>query len=114
MGNASSFRPEWMRPRFSQGVVHVVFNEDGSLAEHPQVASASSDPGVRAVASALQRAIMRCAPYRIPAQFLPFFDQWKDTLFEPAGVLGMSVCPSQSGRISKLTGIGISTSRSRS
>jgi colicin import membrane protein len=31
---------------------------------------------------------MRCAPYHIPAQFLPFFDQWKDTLFEPPESLG--------------------------
>jgi colicin import membrane protein len=71
-----------------QGKVRVVFKEDGSLAERPQVASSSSDPGVRAVAGALQRAIIRCAPYRIPAQFLPFFEQWKDTLFEPPASMG--------------------------
>jgi colicin import membrane protein len=74
--------------KLQQALVHVVFKEDGSLAERPQVASASSDPGVRAVAGALQRAIMRCAPYRIPGQFLPFFEQWKDTTFRPPESFG--------------------------
>jgi len=31
---------------------------------------------------------MRCAPYRIPTQFLPYFNDWKDTLFEPPNSLG--------------------------
>jgi colicin import membrane protein len=74
--------------KIQQAQVRVVFKEDGSLAERPQVASSSSDPGVRAVAGALQRAIMRCAPYRIPAQFLPTFNDWKDTLFTPPESLG--------------------------
>jgi colicin import membrane protein len=74
--------------KIQQAQVRVVFNQDGSLAGRPLVASASSDPGVRAVAGALQRAIMRCAPYRIPAQFLPTFNDWKDTLFTPPDSLG--------------------------
>ncbi|MBV9589853.1 MAG: cell envelope integrity protein TolA [Hyphomicrobiales bacterium] len=74
--------------QIQQAQVRVVFKEDGSLAERPQVASSSSDPGVRAVAGALQRAIMRCAPYQIPAQFLPTFNEWKDTLFTPPESLG--------------------------
>jgi colicin import membrane protein len=69
--------------KMQQALVRVVFKEDGSLAERPQLATSSSDPGVRATAGALQRAVMRCAPYRIPAQFLPFFNDWKDTLFHP-------------------------------
>lgn len=88
VGKCFELPPGMDETKIHQGVVRVVFNEDGSLAERPQVASSSSDPGVRAVAGALQRAIMRCAPYRIPAQFLPFFDQWKDTLFEPPESLG--------------------------
>jgi colicin import membrane protein len=74
--------------KIQQAQVRVVFNQDGSLAGRPLVASSSSDPGVRAVAGALQRAIMRCAPYRIPAQFLPTFNDWKDTLFTPPDSLG--------------------------
>jgi colicin import membrane protein len=88
VGKCFELPPGMDESKIHQGVVRVVFNEDGSLAERPQVASISSDPGVRAVASALQRAIVRCAPYHIPAQFLPFFDQWKDTLFEPPESLG--------------------------
>ena len=75
--------------KIQQAQVRVVFNQDGSLAGRPLVASSSSDPGVRAVAGALQRAIMRCAPYRIPAQFLPTFNDWKDTLFTPPELVGM-------------------------
>lgn len=74
--------------KIQQAVVRVVFKEDGSLAERPRVATNSSDPGVQATAGALQRALMRCAPYRIPTQFLPFFNDWKDTLFEPPNSLG--------------------------
>ena len=31
----------------------------------------------RTVAAAALRAIRRCAPYRIPAQYAPFYGDWK-------------------------------------
>lgn len=88
VGKCFTLPPGMDETNIHQAMVRVVFNEDGSLAERPQVASSSSDPGVRAIASELRGAIIRCAPYRIPAQFLPFFDQWKDTLFTPPESLG--------------------------
>jgi colicin import membrane protein len=63
-------------------VLDVRFNADGTLAAEPKVQRAGSKPIDRAVADAALRAVRRCAPYRIPARFAPFYDDWKYWLIE--------------------------------
>jgi colicin import membrane protein len=55
---------------------------DGALAGRPVLMNPSTDPGTRALSEAAVRAIARCAPYQIPAQFAPYFDEWRDTTFQ--------------------------------
>ena len=44
----------------------------------------------RSLADSAMRAVRKCNPLRIPAQFAPYFDQWKNrTLrFDPEEMLG--------------------------
>ncbi|WP_046862705.1 cell envelope integrity protein TolA [Microvirga massiliensis] len=67
-------------------VLDVRFNVDGSLATEPRIQRAGSKPIDRAVADAALRAVRRCAPYRVPARFAPFYEDWKYWLieFDPA------------------------------
>jgi hypothetical protein len=53
---------------------------DGSLAGRPLIENPPSDPGTRILTEAMARAITRCAPYSIPVQFSPFFDEWRDVI----------------------------------
>jgi colicin import membrane protein len=55
---------------------------NGSLVGRPALRNPSPDPGTRALSEAAVRAIARCAPYKIPAQFAPFFDDWRETIFQ--------------------------------
>jgi hypothetical protein len=70
-------------------VYQLYLNQDGSVAQPPQLAldSSSSDPYWRAAAEAARRAIYMCAPYKLPADR---YQQWKDiTLdFDPRKMLG--------------------------
>jgi colicin import membrane protein len=52
------------------------------LVGRPALRNPSPDPGTRALSEAAVRAIARCAPYKIPAQFAPFFDDWRETIFQ--------------------------------
>jgi colicin import membrane protein len=64
-------------------MIHIEFNgPDGTLSGRPALRNPSSDPGTRALSEAAVRAIARCAPYKIPAQFAPFFDDWRETIFQ--------------------------------
>jgi colicin import membrane protein len=58
--------------------VRVKLNQDGSLAAEPAVMNTSADPLFRVVADSATRATRRCAPLRIPAQFQPYYQDWKD------------------------------------
>lgn len=55
----------------------IRLNPDGSLAGQPTVASAGNSSTDRAVAEAALRAVRRCAPYKIPATYAPYFNDWK-------------------------------------
>ncbi len=57
--------------------VRVALNQDGSLAGQPSVVNASPDPLFRVAADSALSATRRCAPLRIPAQFAPFYDDWR-------------------------------------
>src|SRR5215204_5006418 len=82
----------WQAPIGAQGAakppvptVRVSLNQDGSLAREPAVTNASADPLFRAVADSATRAARRCSPLRIPAQFQPYYQDWKDLVvnFDP-------------------------------
>ncbi len=58
--------------------LRVKLNEDGSLAAEPVVMNRSSDSLFGVAAESATRAARRCAPLRIPAQFVPYYQDWKD------------------------------------
>lgn len=65
--------------------IRLGLRQDGSLSTEPAVMNSSSDPLFRPVADSALRATRRCAPLRIPAQFAPFYQDWKDLVvdFDP-------------------------------
>ncbi len=66
-------------------LIRVELNQDGSLANDPRIMRSGSSTIDRSVTDAAQRAIRRCAPYKIPAQFAPFYSDWRSMTveFEP-------------------------------
>ncbi|MCZ8106904.1 MAG: cell envelope integrity protein TolA [Burkholderiales bacterium] len=62
-----------LKPRFTMSL-----KQDGSLQADPVLANPSGDPAFRAMAESANRAIRRCAPFRIPAQYAPFYSDWQD------------------------------------
>jgi colicin import membrane protein len=69
--------------------IHVQYAEDGSLVGQPSLMNPPSDPNMRGLAESAVRAVRRCNPLRIPAQFQPFYDQWKGRIvrFDPEDML---------------------------
>ncbi len=58
-------------------VLDIRLNQDGSLTTQPSIIRAGASSTDRAVADAALRAVRRCAPFRVPAQFAPFYSDWK-------------------------------------
>jgi colicin import membrane protein len=58
-------------------LLDIRLNNDGSLMSEPRVVRAGNSAGERAIADAALRAVRRCAPYRVPAAFVPYFNDWK-------------------------------------
>jgi colicin import membrane protein len=58
--------------------VRIKLNQDGSLAADPAVMNRSAEPLFDVAADSATRAARRCAPLRIPAQFVPYYQDWKD------------------------------------
>jgi colicin import membrane protein len=58
-------------------VLDVKLNLDGTLADEPRILKAGATTIDRAIADAALRAIRRCAPYKIPASFTPYYNSWK-------------------------------------
>jgi colicin import membrane protein len=59
-------------------IVKMQLSQSGELQGQPVLVNSSSDPAFRPVAESAMRAIRRCSPFRIPQQFAPFFNDWKD------------------------------------
>lgn len=57
--------------------VRVRFNPDGSFAAEPSLLNPTSDPALASLAESAMRAVRACNPLRIPAQFAPYYNQWK-------------------------------------
>jgi colicin import membrane protein len=69
--------------------IHVEYTPDGSLIGQPVLLNPPSDPNLRSLAESAMRAVRRCDPLRIPAQYQPYYDQWKGRIvrFDPEEML---------------------------
>ena len=70
--------------------IKVVFNPDGSLSGRPVLLNPPSDPAWRAHAESAMRAVRKCDPLKVPAQYMPYFEEWKiETIhFDPRETQG--------------------------
>jgi colicin import membrane protein len=69
--------------------IHVQYTQDGALIGQPELLNPPSDPNLRSLADSALRAVRRCNPLRIPAQYQPYYDQWKARIvrFDPEDML---------------------------
>ena len=56
--------------------VRVVFNPDGSLSK-AKLVNPPSDPALKPQAKSVLAAVQNCNPLAVPAQYRPFYEQWK-------------------------------------
>ncbi|RYB07135.1 cell envelope biogenesis protein TolA [Lichenibacterium ramalinae] len=70
--------------------IKVSYAEDGSLQSEPTLLNRPSDPAARSLAESALRAVRQCNPLHIPAQFSPFYEQWRSRIlrFDPAEMAG--------------------------
>jgi colicin import membrane protein len=70
--------------------IKVIFNPDGSLSGRPVLLNPPSDRAWRAHAESAMRAVRKCDPLKVPAEYMPFFEQWKvETIhFDPRETQG--------------------------
>jgi colicin import membrane protein len=70
--------------------VKVLYGADGSLADEPELLNPPSDPSLQSLAESAVRAVRECNPLKIPAQFAPYFNQWKARIlrFDPEEMSG--------------------------
>ena len=57
--------------------VRVAFKPDGSLAKPPKLVNPPSDPAMKPQAKSVMQAVQTCNPLPVPAQYRPFYEQWK-------------------------------------
>jgi colicin import membrane protein len=62
--------------------IRFSLNVDGSLADAPVLVNSSREPGFNELARAGSRAVVRCAPYQIPARFAPYHHAWRNVTFQ--------------------------------
>jgi colicin import membrane protein len=60
--------------------VHIRFRPDGSLAAEPTLDNPAATAQTRILADSAMRAVRQCNPLRIPAQFQPYYEEWKARL----------------------------------
>ena len=65
-------------PNALHPVIRWSLREDGSLDGVPSAAEPATDPAMRAVQESALRAVRTCSPFSIPAQFKPYYADWKD------------------------------------
>jgi gag-polyprotein putative aspartyl protease len=65
--------------------IRVSFNKDGSLSAQPQLVNPPINLAWRGWAESAISAVIRCNPLSVPAQFVPYFEQWKAKIvhFDP-------------------------------
>ncbi len=57
--------------------VRLAFKPDGSLARNPKLVNPPSDPALKPQAKSVMQAVHACNPLPVPAQYRPFYEQWK-------------------------------------
>jgi len=57
--------------------VRLAFKPDGSLAKAPKLVNPPSDPALKPQAKSVMQAVQACNPLPVPAQYRPFYEQWK-------------------------------------
>ncbi len=57
--------------------VRLAFNPDGSLSKPAKLVNPPSDPALKPQAKSVMLAVQNCNPLPIPAQYRPFYEQWK-------------------------------------
>ena len=70
--------------------VRVAYSASGRLTGSPVLLNPPSDPSLQSLADSALRAVRKCDPLRIPAQFAPYYNQWKARIlrFDPEEMLG--------------------------
>lgn len=63
-------------------MISLRFRPDGGLAAEPILRNPTSDPALTSLATAAMNAVRECNPMRIPAQFAPYYEQWKTRTVE--------------------------------
>ena len=73
-----------------QPQVSVSYSQSGGLVGRPVLRNPPSDPALRSLADSALRAVQRCNPLQIPAQYMPYYNEWKDLLlrFDPVEMMG--------------------------
>jgi hypothetical protein len=57
--------------------VRLAFRPDGSLSKPPKLVNPPSDPALKPQAKSVIHALKACDPLPVPAQYRPFYEQWK-------------------------------------
>ncbi len=70
--------------------IKVTFTQAGGLVGQPELLNRPSDPNMRSLAESAIRAVKKCDPLRIPAQYAPFYNEWKARIlrFDPEEMAG--------------------------
>jgi hypothetical protein len=58
--------------------VRLAFKPDGSLMKPPKLINPPSDPAMKPQAKSALQAVQMCNPLPVPAQYRPFYEQWKN------------------------------------
>jgi colicin import membrane protein len=57
--------------------VRLAFNPDGTLSKPAKLVNPPSDPALKPQAKSVMLAVQNCNPLPVPAQYRPFYEQWK-------------------------------------
>ena len=70
--------------------IDVEFSPTGALTKEPVLRNPPSDPNLRNLAESALRAVKRCDPLPMPAQFAPYHQEWKTRIlrFDPEEMAG--------------------------
>jgi colicin import membrane protein len=70
--------------------IKVEYTKDGALVGAPALLNPPSDPSLTSLAESAVRAVRRCNPLKIPAQYQPYFEQWRARIlrFDPEEMQG--------------------------
>ena len=70
--------------------IKVEFSREGGLVGQPALLNPPGDANLNTLSESALRAVRRCNPLKIPAQFVPYYEQWKSRIlrFDPEEMAG--------------------------